>query len=102
MPGDKLGLFFFRAMPSKHSLSLRSHLLSIYLRSSLKSVRTELLQQLQNLQGAPSVQMQQVPPAYERVVENPEAEDGDPDEKGDGDSGKTKKTHGSELYDKVD
>ena len=67
-------------------------------RSSLKTVRTELLQQLQNLQGAPSVQMQQVPPAYERVVENP---DGNPDEKGGGDTDKQKKEHGSELYDKV-
>jgi len=43
--------------------------------------------------------MQVVPPAYERVVQNP---DGDPDEKGGGDTGKQKKTHGSELYDNVD
>lgn len=63
--------------------------------SSLKSVRTELLQQIQNLQGAPSVQMQQVPPAYERV--NPEEND---DDKSGG--GKKRKAHSSELYDKVD
>jgi hypothetical protein len=62
--------------------------------SSLKSVRTELLQQLQSLQGAPSVQMQEVPPPFERV----EPED---DEKS-GTSSKKRKTHGSELYDKVD
>jgi len=68
-------------------------------RSSLKSVRTELLQQLQNLQGAPSVQMQQVPPPYERVVEN---NDDDPDEKGDGNTNKKRKTNSAELYDKVD
>lgn len=43
--------------------------------------------------------MQQVPPAYERVVENP---DGDPDEKGSEDTGKKKKAHAAELYDKVD
>ena len=43
--------------------------------------------------------MQQVPPAYERVVENA---DGNPDEKGGGDTGKQKKEHESELYDKVD
>jgi len=73
--------------------------MSCPLHISLKSIRTELLQQLQNLQGAPSIQMQVVPPAYERVVQNP---DGDPDEKGGGDTGKQKKTHGSELYDNVD
>ena len=66
--------------------------------SSLKSVRTELLQQLQNLQGAPSVQMQQVPPAYERV--DPEEEDGKNDDKSG--TGKKRKAHSSELYDKVD
>ena len=71
----------------------------IYFERSLKSVRTELLQQLQNLQGAPSVQMQQVPPAYERVVDTTED---NPDEKGDGNGSKKRKTHGSELYDKVD
>lgn len=60
-------------------------------------MRTELLQQLQNLQGAPSVQMQQVPPAYERV--DPE-EDSKSDDKSGG--GKKRKPHSSELYDKVD
>ena len=65
---------------------------------SLKSVRTELLQQLQNLQGAPSVQMQQVPPAYERVDQEED------DDKNDDKSGtsKKRKAHSSELYDQVD
>jgi hypothetical protein len=69
---------------------------------SLESVKIELLQQLQNLQGAPSVQMQQVPPLFE--VQRDETED-DPDERpkhktshGDGD----RKVHESELYDTVD
>lgn len=68
----------------------------------LTGIRTEILQQLQDLQGAPSVAMHQVPPAYTRT-ENPED---DPDERnpfsttntGDG----MKKEHQSELYDKVD
>ncbi|KAI2506861.1 histone deacetylase domain containing protein [Fragilaria crotonensis] len=69
---------------------------------SLESIKIELLQQLQNLQGAPSVQMQQVPPLFE--VQRDETED-DPDERpkhktnhGDGD----RKVHESELYDTVD
>jgi hypothetical protein len=69
---------------------------------TLEGVRIELLQQLQDLQGAPSVAMQQVPPAFER----PEAPEDDPDERdplgktknGDG----TRKQHQSELYDRID
>jgi hypothetical protein len=73
-----------------------------FLRRSLKSVRTELLQQLQNLQGAPSVQMQEVPPPYERV-HTEEADDGkDDDTSGTGGGNKKRKAHASELYDKVD
>lgn len=69
---------------------------------SLKSVRTELLQQLQNLQGAPSVQMQEVPPPYERV-HTEEPDDGkDDDTSGTGGGIKKRKAHGSELYDNVD
>merc|ERR1712032_1220479 len=70
---------------------------------SLEAIKIELLQQLQNLQGAPSVQMQQVPPLFE-VKENIEDED-NPDERpkaktrhGDGD----RKAHDAELYDQVD
>lgn len=69
---------------------------------SLEAIKIDLLQQLQNLQGAPSVQMQQVPPLFEVHREQPEE---DPDERpkaktrnGDGD----RKPHESELYDKVD
>jgi len=68
----------------------------------LESIKIEVLQQLQNLQGAPSVQMQQVPPLFEVHREQPED---DPDERprnttrnGDGD----RKVHESELYDTVD
>ena len=68
---------------------------------SLEQIKVELLQQLQNLQGAPSVQMQQVPPLFE--IAKPDEED--PDERpkaktkhGDGD----KRPHEAELYDKVD
>jgi histone deacetylase 1/2 len=68
----------------------------------LSAIRIELLEQLQNLQGAPSVAMQEVPPAFER----PEAPEDDPDvrdavgktKNGDG----TRRQHGSELYDHVD
>ena len=38
--------------------------------SSLDTVRTELLQQLQSLQGAPSVQMQEIPPDFIMKREN--------------------------------
>jgi histone deacetylase 1/2 len=69
---------------------------------SLEGVRVELLQQLQDLQGAPSVAMQQVPPAFERA----EAPEDDPDvrdplgktKNGEG----TRRQHQSELYDRVD
>lgn len=67
---------------------------SSFTKSSLKSVRTELLQQLQNLQGAPSVQMQKVPPPFERKKNT--------DEENEPDGGKKKKPHGSEMYDNVD
>jgi histone deacetylase 1/2 len=71
-------------------------------KETLEGVRIELLQQLQDLQGAPSVAMQQVPPAFER----PEAPEDDPDARdplgktknGDG----TRKQHQSELYDRID
>lgn len=68
----------------------------------LEGIKIELLQQLQNLQGAPGVQMQQVPPLYE-VKKNQEEEN--PDERpkaktrhGDGD----RKAHPAEMYDQVD
>lgn len=58
------------------------------------------MQQLQNLQGAPSVQMQQVPPPYERVVGQSE-EDNENEDDGSNTS-KKRKVHTAELYDKVD
>jgi hypothetical protein len=73
-----------------------------FLLRSLKSVRTELLQQLQNLQGAPSVQMQDVPPPYERVHAEETDEGKDDATSGTGGGNKKRKVHGSELYDKVD
>jgi histone deacetylase 1/2 len=72
-------------------------------RAMLESVRVELLQQLQDLQGAPSVAMHQVPPLFERKSDA--EDDDDPDEReaattksGDG----TRKEHEAELYDNVD
>jgi histone deacetylase 1/2 len=60
--------------------------------TNLDSIRTELLQQLKDLQGAPSVQMQQVPPSF-RTNDN---------EGVDRDKQRLKKPHGGELYDNVD
>ena len=78
----------------------------------LEGVRIELLQQLQDLQGAPSVAMQQVPPPFRRQ-EDEEGElssspggaggarhDSDQRETRSGDS--TRKAHAAELYDKID
>jgi histone deacetylase 1/2 len=56
---------------------------------NIDSIRSELLQQLKDLQGAPSVQMQQVPPAF-RTLDDEERKPG------------TKKQHVAELYDRVD
>ena len=68
----------------------------------MENIKIELLQQLQNLQGAPSIQMQQVPPLFQ--VERDDTEE-NPDERprnktrhGDGE----RKSHESELYDTVD
>ena len=58
---------------------------------SLDEIRSGLLQQLKDLQGAPSVQMQQVPPAFREA----------PEEDGEESSGK-KKHHSAEFYDRVD
>lgn len=81
----------------------------------LESVRIEILQQLQDLQGAPSVAMQEVPPLFDRKLPSGASKDDDDDndmEEDDPDrrvrQGKTKhgdgvrKEHEAELYDKVD
>lgn len=74
-------------------------------KAMLESVRVELLQQLQDLQGAPSVAMHEIPPLFARQSDNDAVNRDDPDERegaqtksGDG----TKKQHEAELYDKVD
>jgi histone deacetylase 1/2 len=84
-------------------------------RGMLESVRIEILQQLQDLQGAPSVAMQEVPPLFDRKQQSSASKDDDDDDEGDDDDpekrarhGKTKhgdgvrKEHEAELYDKVD
>jgi histone deacetylase 1/2 len=66
--------------------------------ASLEAVRVELLQQLQELQGAPSVQMQEVPPEFELGKEENYAEGtndgGEEDDIRDGGNGTTSKGHG--------
>ena len=59
---------------------------------SLDKIRTQLLQQLSDLQGAPSVQMQEVPPPFRKRAKNDKMTDED----------FSRKQHSSELYDKVD
>ena len=56
---------------------------------NIDTIRSELLQQLKDLQGAPSVQMQQVPPAF-RTLEDEGRKPG------------MKKQHAAELFDSVD
>ena len=62
---------------------------------SLDNVRTELLQQLSDLQGAPSVQIQEVPPPFRTTADE---DDGEKMTR----KRVTKKKHSSELYDNVD
>ena len=63
---------------------------------NIDNIRTELLQQLKDLQGAPSVQMHHVPPPF-RTTEDDEGESSEkPTRK------RVKKQHSAELYDKVD
>jgi len=74
---------------------------------SLNYVRTELLQQMQGLQGAPSVQMQEVPPPFELKKRKAEGEkdggaDDDVRDKGRGrtkDGEGERKAHDAEFYD---
>mmetsp|Transcript_11585 Transcript_11585/g.17688 ORF Transcript_11585/g.17688 Transcript_11585/m.17688 type:complete len:417 (+) Transcript_11585:26-1276(+) len=63
--------------------------------ASLAAVRTEILTQLQDLQGAPSVQMQQVPPPAFSVKDREQDIDVRP-------SAQDRKEHEAEFYDKVD
>jgi histone deacetylase 1/2 len=78
-----------------------SDCLTLFRCRTLEEIKYELLQQLQNLQGAPSVQMQQVPPLYEvrrEVEDNPDERPSAKTRNGDGDN----KVHESELYDQID
>jgi histone deacetylase 1/2 len=73
---------------------------------TLNSVRDELLKQLQDLQGVPSVAMHQVPPAFTRDEAEDDDDDDDLDERDIGGKTRTgegsRRQHGSELYDSVD
>jgi histone deacetylase 1/2 len=73
--------------------------------SSIDAIRTELLQQLSDLQGAPSVAMHEVPPLFQRAERD--ADDDNHNNSGSGTGGGAKssadrRAHSSELYDKVD
>lgn len=93
--------------------SMYSHYCSFLLLArcrSLETVRVDILQQLQSLQGAPSVEMHQVPPAFQVEKDNVEGmndggQEDDVREKGPGrtkDGQGTRKEHEAELYDNVD
>lgn len=73
-------------------------------KESLDAVRTELLQQMQELQGAPSVAMHEIPPAFERAPASNNEDD--PDERIEGGKTRTgdgtRRAHSSELYDNLD
>jgi histone deacetylase 1/2 len=76
-------------------------------KAEIDNLRTELLQQLQSLKGAPSVAMQQVPPLYHRMEEKSAADDLEEDLNADTSLKKkrgrrSKKQHEAELYDGVD
>ena len=70
----------------------------------IEGIRVDLLQQLQDLQGAPSIAMQQVPPLFERAERDEDQDDPDVrDPVGRTKSGEgSRKQHPSELYDHVD
>ena len=68
--------------------------------ASLEAVRLELLQQLQSLQGAPSVQMQEVPPEFDLGKEALEEGSNDGGNNDDiRNQGRGKRAHPAELYD---
>jgi len=83
---------------------------SMFSLRSLETVRVDILEQLQSLQGAPSVEMHQVPPAFKVRKDHEEGmkdggEEDDVREKGPGrtkDGQGTRKEHEAELYDNVD
>lgn len=71
-------------------------------KAKINEIRTNLLQQLQKLQGSPSVAMQEVPPLYECRKQTNDDQHEDDAEPKHGIKRKTKKQHPSEMYDSVD
>lgn len=61
----------------------------------IEGIRTEIFEQLRDLEGAPSVGMQELPPLFKRE----ETEETEADER---DLAESRKEHPSELYDMVD
>lgn len=69
---------------------------------SMDDVRCEILQQLQSLQGAPSVQFQEVPPPFMTAKQGGENDGGDEDDRRPkntigGEIGSVRKDHDAEL-----
>lgn len=77
-------------------------------KATIDRTRTTLLKQLQNLQGAPSVAMQEVPPLFERRDQKDAADDQQEEDNADvrptnnEKKRKRNKPHNAELYDNVD
>lgn len=76
-------------------------------KADIDNIRTDLLQQLQSLKGAPSVAMHHVPPLYHRLEEKEAIDDAEEDQLADvrpkkKRGRKSKKQHEAELYDGVD
>ncbi|CAJ1933533.1 unnamed protein product [Cylindrotheca closterium] len=76
-------------------------------KSDIDNIRTDLLQQLKGLRGAPSVAMHQVPPLFHRMEEKDAEKDQEEDLHADvrpkkKRGRKSKKQHEAELYDGVD
>jgi histone deacetylase 1/2 len=101
--------YFEYFAPSYELHLLPENMENLNKKGKIEEIRIDLLQQLQSLQGAPSVAMQQVPPLYERREEKDVADEKEEEEEEDVSyphkkktKRKTKKLHGSELYDAAD
>lgn len=73
------------------------HMKNLNNKQQMDRMRMDLLQQIQELQGAPSVAMHQAPPLYSKPRDDDD-DDGPRDKR----PRKRKKQHPSELYDNVD
>ena len=77
-------------------------------KSDIDNIRSDLLQQLKSLRGAPSVGMHQVPPLFHRMEEKDAEKDLEEDLHADvrppkkKRGRKSRKQHEAELYDGVD